>query len=40
LLGRDLTAPELPPARTGEPPELREHERRSARSDAEPRARR
>ena len=28
LLGRELTAPELPPARTGEPPELREHERR------------
>ena len=28
LLGRELTPPQLPPARTGEGPELREHERR------------
>ena len=30
LLGRELRAPELPPARTGEPPELREYERERA----------
>jgi hypothetical protein len=32
VLGRELRAPELPPARTGEPPELREDERRRTRS--------
>lgn len=34
-LGRELRAPELPPARSGEGPELREHERaRAAQGDA------
>jgi hypothetical protein len=32
LLGRELTPPPLPPARTGEPPELREYERERAES--------
>ena len=36
LLGRELVPPPLPPARTGEPPELRDYER--ARSAAETRA--
>jgi glycosyltransferase involved in cell wall biosynthesis len=31
VLGRELRAPELPPARTGEPPELRDYERERAR---------
>jgi glycosyltransferase involved in cell wall biosynthesis len=45
LLRRELRAPELPPARTGEPPELRDYERERLRSGAasaagEPRQRR
>ena len=35
LLGRELRAPELPPARTGEPPELRDDERERERRSAD-----
>ena len=38
LFGRELSPPPLPPARTGEPPELRDYERERARSAAETRA--
>ena len=37
LLGRELRAPALPPARTGEPPELREYERARAAADRQAR---
>lgn len=40
LLGRELRAPELPPARTGEPPELRDYEQERARRSADSGARR